>query len=147
MGLQYPDLTAVLLTEVPEFELWPCLQWLTIAHVKDSHLIPLLYCYSTVAGNSVVPAATVPLARMDLEFPGEAPVQDKSSSLVVFILSAHSEDIQILNWFNYYGFLRHSMFSIIFILPAIKCDYMWVSQRVTNRSGNVLDRDLRIEVR
>lgn len=90
VGLQDPDPNVLLATKVLQGKLWPRFLQLSIAHVKDANLISLSNCYSTVACNSIVPAATVPLARMDLKLPGEASVQDESASLVVFISPAHN---------------------------------------------------------
>lgn len=88
VGLQHPEPTALPVTEVLQGELWPALLRLTVAHVKDGNLVPLSYRHATVAGNGVVSAAAVPLARVDLELSGETPVKNKGASLLVFITPA-----------------------------------------------------------
>lgn len=90
VGLQHPDSTALPVTQVLQGKLWPGFLRLTIAHVKGGNLVPLSHRNAAVACDSVVSAATVPLARVDLKLPDEAPVKNKGASLVVFITPAHS---------------------------------------------------------
>lgn len=88
VGLQHPD-PAALVTEALQGELWSGLLQLAIAHVIHGDLVALSHRDAAVARDGVVSAAAVPLARVDLKLPGEAPVQDKRASLVVFITPAH----------------------------------------------------------
>lgn len=70
-------------------KLRPGFLWLAIAHVQDGDFVVLSHRYTTVAGDSIVAAAAVPLARVDLKLPDEAPVKEKGASLVVFITPAN----------------------------------------------------------
>lgn len=85
VGLQNPDPTALPVTCVLQGKLWPGFLRLTIAHVENSNVVSLTHSNTTVAGDGVVSAAAVPLARVDLKVPDEAPVKDEGASLVVFI--------------------------------------------------------------
>lgn len=91
MGFKHPDPAAsviiiiIILTQDLQGEAGPRLLRLTVAHVKHGHLVTLSHRHAAVAGDSVMSAATVPLPRVDLELPGEAPVEDKRASLVVLI--------------------------------------------------------------
>lgn len=84
MGFQDPNPTP-LLTNVLYNKLRSGFLKLAIAHVNDCYVIPLLHSNTTIAGNRVVSAAAVPLARMDLKPPGKTSVQKKGASLVVLI--------------------------------------------------------------
>lgn len=85
VGLQNPDPTALPVTCVLQGKLWPGFLRLTIAHVENSNVVSFTHSNTTVAGDGVVSAATVPLAIVDLEVPDKAPVKDEGASLVVFI--------------------------------------------------------------
>lgn len=96
MRLQDPDAAALPVAEVLQGELRPGLLRLAVAHVKDRHLVPLSHRDAAVARDGIVSAAAVPLARVYLEFPGEAPVQDEGAGLVVFITSAQrTEELNV----------------------------------------------------
>lgn len=87
VGLQDPDPRPFLVPQAFQAELRPGFLQLAVAHVKDGEVVGLPHRHATVAGNGVVSAAAVPLAGVDLERPGQAPVKDKGSGLVVFITS------------------------------------------------------------
>lgn len=140
MRLQDPDPTT-LLTNVLHTNLGLSFLKLAIAHVKNRYVIPLLHCNATVAGHRVVSAATVPLARMDLKPPAKAFIQNECTSLVVLITPGDSRKGHVFN--RVHLFLRTP--TLKYSLPAIKCDDMWISQRVTHGGGNVFDHNLKEE--
>lgn len=88
VGLQHPDSTALPVSYVLQGKLRPGFLRLSVAHVEDGDLVPLSRRNAAVAGDGVVPAATVPLTGVDFKLPDEAPVKDKGASLVVFITPA-----------------------------------------------------------
>lgn len=85
-------------------------------------------------------AAAVPLAGLDLEGPGQAPVEDKGSGLLVFITPARRRSTCDLSGAG--GRVWGSGG-----IPAVQGDDVGVGQRVADRIGNVLDCDLGAEVR
>lgn len=85
VGLQNSDPTALPVTCVLQGKLRPGFLRLTVAHVENSNVVSLSHRNTTVAGDGVVSAAAVPLPRVDLEVPDQAPVQDEGARLVVFI--------------------------------------------------------------
>lgn len=85
MGLQDLDPRPFLPPQAVQAELRSGFLPPPVAHVKDGEVVGFPHRNATVAGNGVVPAAAVPLAGVDLEGPGQAPVQHKGSALLVFI--------------------------------------------------------------
>lgn len=74
-----------MLPQRPQGEPWPALLRLSVAHVKDSHLVALASRHTAATGYSVVAAAAVPLAPVDLKVPNQTPVQDEGAGLLVFV--------------------------------------------------------------
>lgn len=85
--LQDPDSGTFMLPQGPHGKPWPALLWLSVAHVKDSHLVALTCCHATATGHSIVSAAAVPLAPVNLKFPHKTPIQDEGAGLLVFVPS------------------------------------------------------------
>lgn len=90
MGLLHSDAAplAGVAAQVLQAQLRPGFLQPTVAHVEHGDLIPLSRRHAAVAGYGVVAAATVPLAGVDLKFPGKASIKDKGAGLVVFITPA-----------------------------------------------------------
>lgn len=146
--LQDPDSGTFTLPQRPQREPRPALLWLSIAHVKDGHLVALASRHAAATGHSVVPAAAVPLAPVNLKVPHQTPIQDEGAGLLVFVPpGGGSIAACVITILYHLAYCFHLPATRTETVPAVQREDMWVGQCVADGGGNILHHDLGAEVR